>query len=339
MLIYKYGCIYEAQTCYADMLTGPCSTVEILLVLFHFFGADPAERSSLAQMLLQVILTVTSMIWYLCELQFQSDPFPLAAAVDVLSTTDRRSLVQSVIYDPPICDLSDMCTKIREKHATADAVLQDAGLMRVLRLWARHSIVENMQLERLLALFRRSCANKKNRASVQQIVSSGYLAQVRAKHMEAGGLDPTSTTRSMLLEAKAPIQALKTKKRNRGSAASFHFINEKQAVRKKFVGPLNRMDNYVERRDLGAEFKRLSHAEKQKYVDLDGESAAEPEGADEPGPSKEEMYHSRIGNKLWGLSDITQPFTADEVEKQACSLGTCQFSGRQTPHSRTEADQ
>ena len=133
MLIYKYGCIYEAQTCYANMLREPCSTVEVLLVLFHFFGADPAERSSLAKMLLEVILTMTSMLWYLCELQFQSDPFPLAAAVDVLSTTDRPSLVQSVIYDPPICCLSDMCTKIREKHATADAVvLWTAGYIRSL---------------------------------------------------------------------------------------------------------------------------------------------------------------------------------------------------------------
>ena len=337
MLIYKYGCIYEAQTCYANMLTGPCNTVENLLVLFHFFGADPAERPSLAQMLLEVILTITSMLWYLCELLFQSDPFPLAAAVDVLlSTTDRRSLVQSVIYDPPICCLSNMCTNIREKHPTADAALQDTGLMRVLRLWATHSIVENMRLERLLALYRLSSVNKKNRPTVAQTVSSGYLAQIRAKHMEAGGLDPAATTRAMLLKKNAPIQALNTKKMDRGSKAALDFINHKQQLRKKFVGPLNRIDAYVERRDLAAEYKLLSDAEKQEYAQR---PKREPERADEPGPSKDEMYHHRIDNKLWGLSDITQPFTADEVEKLACSLGRCQFSGRQTPHSRTEADQ
>eukprot|EP00969_Alexandrium_andersonii_P146052 6460000-Alexandrium_andersonii.AAC.1 len=80
--------------------------------------------------------------------------------------------------------------------------------MRAIRVWLQSSRVENMGVERQLALIRKSVDAKM--PSLDRLLPSGYLAQLRSAHVQAGGRDAGLITRAAL--QSMPTRANKRKR-------------------------------------------------------------------------------------------------------------------------------
>ena len=146
----------EAQLEYAKFLCHPSEEHIRLKVLEHFYGGDEAAEQELCALIMELCLTNSSMLWFYCEIFLKGMPFPLAALADV-RTPDKTAVLRKHVYDSLPCEADPgMTAKIVEAHPTAEGWLSDVSLMAGINLWARHTRVENMCCERLLASFRKA---------------------------------------------------------------------------------------------------------------------------------------------------------------------------------------
>jgi hypothetical protein len=125
------------------------------------------------------------------------------------------------------CRDVDFTNKVVLMFVDAYRLLGDANFIKGLRLWARRTKITNMHLERLFSKIKMSLGVQKASPDVERLAGVGYLTQVLASHMVAGGNDPRVVTRKQLLEEGAPIAAADSVA-NAPSRAPGHFIQFKK---------------------------------------------------------------------------------------------------------------
>ena len=206
------------------------------------------------------------------QVPLSQDPFPLAALGDagkVLCQRDREELLKVNVYQRDLCCLSSFSKKIRSCHPTEKDAADDGALMRGFVVWAKHTIVENMALERLMALFRNAgrSTDTFHKMTCDRFLPMAVLLQVLQIHRSAGGLEPRGLMREDLVSQSLPIKGRK-KQAGIGMMRGFiEFHKEKVQQRKKLAGSLDREGTKQESRELGARWKLLSAAEKKPYQD------------------------------------------------------------------------
>ncbi len=121
--------------------------------------------------------------------------------------------------------------KVRAKKVDGDDLLNDAGLMSALKLWAQSGKVENMDVERILALFRHS-VGKNKAAVVDRLIPAGFLAQWRAAHRTCGGLDPSIASRDSLTKLPSRANIRKERSSRPSSRPAILYMIDKVRARK-----------------------------------------------------------------------------------------------------------
>jgi hypothetical protein len=90
---------------------------------------------------------------------------------------------------------------VRSTFNSAQDMLDDADFKCVMRNWVRTCKLDNMNVERLFALLRKSVGGEQDSAPplAEKICSTGFLAQWKSKHKEFFGADMGIVTRRELL--------------------------------------------------------------------------------------------------------------------------------------------
>ena len=300
-VLHKRTCpFHQAQRVYGKMMLEAACHSEELLVLFHFYAGCSDAARELSALVTELVLCMSSMLWFMGEVPFTILPFPWAAAVDVL-TEDKAAYLNENIFDLPPCEHDvGMTSKILAKHKDAESALGDQALMDGLGLWSREVQIENMKLERLLAEFRKVAGGGRNCAkpSVEKIVSAGLLTQMLQLHRAAGGDEPAATTRNDLLDANVPIQAATAVMRRevpmpQKTPAWLRYAAEKRQQGEK----LTRSARSAEQSRLAAEYRALPQEHKERY-----EKQAQLVQLEETClPSRSESYERHIGESLPGI--------------------------------------
>ena len=204
----------------------------------------------------------------------------------------------------------------RRAHASSD---HDGDVGDVDDISCRHTLVENMSLERLMALFRKASTCKDHRLMFsERMISAGTMAQVLQTHRDAGGCDHIGMTRRDCVADGVPTVVARRRQfrvggvKNRGA---IEFVNERRALRKRLVGPLSREEGVQESKELGEVYKTLSLAEKQTYIDRARPQRATLDLVERDHKLDEDLYEQRVGQRLWHSSSLKEPLQGDVVEQ------------------------
>ena len=316
---------FEAQQVYSGLLCQPREETDTLVTtLFHFFGGEQDKDIALALLILELCLTMSSMLWVMCEAPLSELPFPLAALADVRSP-DKAGVLRKHVFtrSPRSCSFDlGLTAKVVAVHPTVEAWLEDRPLMQGFSLWARHTKIENMVAERLLASFRRAAATRGHAVpSCERFISSGLATQLMTLHTGAGGADASTTTRSALLADGVPINAGRKRAKNPNMVRpSMIYANQRRAERKRFAGSTSNAASLTDLAHSVRGFKNLPEGDQQVY--LDAARKRQDDGSEEciDGESAESMYQQRIGKALWGSSSSKEPFTPDVFDEAARSM-------------------
>ena len=319
----------EAQEAYRNLLTLPVQNT-CFAVLYHFFAPTGEDAQALAALLLNLNLTMSALLWILCEVALKILPFPLAGFADV-RTPDKLGLADWLLNVPLCCRDPGCSRKVTAARQTPESLVGDKNLMSGFGLIARKGNIENMALERLLALIRQVCP--KGTPTCERLCSAGFLAQILQIHRAAGGQDPWLFRRADLQEKSAPTRNAATasganKRPWMASGASkrpwMYYADEKIAERKKSTGKISRAAYHNEKSRLAREYSRLAPEQMARYEDLAVQGGRldlpRMEQETEAGETREEQYQRRIADRLWGFSDCRQPIRADVVEKIAVQI-------------------
>ncbi len=317
----------EAQLLFADILCeAEARHSTILATLFHFFGQDASDAAELASLIIELILTQSSMLWTMCQAPLKEMPHPLAGLADVL-TTDKLGLLQNKVYGRHChhCDLDVGFTlKVKAGHSALHA-LTDRHLMLGISMWARHTLIDNMCLERLLAQFRHASSVSRGVPVCERHISSGLLSQVATAHRAAGGNEPSLTTRGDLSCGSVPTVCAEREKRQMSQIRPWLlYVNEKIKIRRAAHGKLPKEQARAERRALAREYKHLHEVVKRPYIDEADRLARHDLIASEISQyekeAKDHAYEVAIGDTLWQTSCNDMPIKEQIFDEVAASL-------------------
>ena len=124
-----------------------------------------------------------------------------------------------------------------------------------------------MALERLLSLVRRAAPGK---CTAERVIAAGYLSQIQAKHLNAGGHDCRKLTRKRVIADGAPIRASikrslrTTGPRRRGAAPSTAWINKEMAAHRAVHGRSTRQQYLEVLEGVRGQWNDLPDIDKQK---------------------------------------------------------------------------
>ena len=234
--------------------------------------------------------------------KFGEPPFTLVALADPTKSFAEKVIICADFLAAFLCDLEPgMAEKIYNFYETAEQMASDEDLIELMGNWVEVSRITSMDVERLLALIKKSVSKK--RAAAERICSSGMLTQWHASHISAGGADPKIVKLSDLIQAGAPLKAAKEKKpiptKGRGH---IEYCNEKYQERvQQNGGSFEKVAGLDLRKLLCAEYWGLPHLERQKWDSLaqsgDAENLCMPHA-----PERVDDYDRNQGGVLWNLS-------------------------------------
>ena len=165
--------------------------------------------------------------------------------------------------------------------------------------------------------------------SCERFCSAGLLAELKTVHTEAGGQDPTSTTRANLLENGAPIKAARHAPTENGAGkirAHILYANSKTKKRRRMVGRITKVQRREEQKRCGEEWKAMPPEAQQSWIDMQDE-LKDPSRTVPPPPKADDisaaLYQQRAGDRLWHKCSLRQPFTADAFDATLKGLRVC----------------
>lgn len=297
------------EFCYKEVslaMTKPASEGPLKVVYKHY-GLDGEEEEWFSELVQTVAGGMLSQLHSRFRIKFSGWPWRLARLVDAKASAKEKNLLAADFWAEPACCLDDeFSAKLRCLCSSQQCLVTDGTIQSSLRLWAQHTKLTNMHIERLLARMKKSC--RERFPSIQKLACTSLLTQWLHRHKEAGGLDPrASQRRAILIEKGVPLRAAKRgtasarRGRTRSGCGGFSYVKKHMS---KFK--LRRPDRDAERRRLLKEFWTLSEEDRVEYSRR--ERLQEP--PELAGETREEVYKRLVGQKLWGLSDEEQPLRA-----------------------------
>ena len=240
---------------------------------------------------------------------FDTWPYLITHAVDPRIPMEQKA-------DPwkeSACCLDDEFTgKLVGLSPSFAALLGDRELLNGISDWAIETPLGNMGLERLLALFKKSCPEKF--PLFERLRATSLLTQALREHLKAGGADPRQTsTREELTQLGVPLECLERCKSSRQSASQarglFTYVNTHLQP-----GHLPQDQRYDELRRLSSEFASLSPEERRVW--RDDERADKVCQPSKDGADWDEEYFRIIGNTLWGSSSRNECLSESSFVEQ-----------------------
>lgn len=154
--------------------------------------------------------------------------------------------------------------KVKMAYASAEEMLADSSLLEGLTVWARHARVENMGVERLFALIRKSVGGSKAPV-LDRLCPAGFMAQLRATHSACGGSDPSIVTRDHLRDVPTRANEKRCKRARPNCRANILYFADRVRERRAQGVRFTRDEHRAERRRLLREFDELDDVVKEEY--------------------------------------------------------------------------
>ena len=218
---------------YARMLTQPKEYMPSLVRHFAQKGVHTAW--ALMRVVFSFAISLMSAIWRDLSQVALAWPNKLFGMVCGLAAVMQETAEQ--LYTASLCCLDKaLSQKVRDLCPDAASLLKDASAMSVIRALSSYKRATNLNLERLLKMFRAASPDK---CQISRYVSAGFLAQVQHEHLKAGGSDVRKVTRRQLRSMSVPIKARQKAKRTQHSlwdVKSFaSWANPQLAAKKKMT--------------------------------------------------------------------------------------------------------
>ena len=308
-------------------------------LIHHFLSQGVDTAFVCMQVLRRCVLGLTARLWHL-HLEWTSFPYRLVRLVASDTTVFEKAVIAQALFALSQCCIdSAFSLKVRQLAGTPAGLLQHHGLLAALFLWALRARVTNMHTERLIALEQRASPA---RCAVQRALCAGYLAQIMSLHQKAGGLHPSSTTRSDLIEAGVPVRAagLSSKaKKGRAQKVRAAIAAHRTAVAmgkptaevkghfKFWANHKHRMWNFFEGASTRQFYRQRCQALRQKWDGGDPLSDDDvSSGGDEDKAAR--TYRNKIQNRLWQCSNNRWPVLPSRLEAVADTLAPARTANK-----------
>lgn len=217
-------------------------------------------------------------------------------------------IVQRLYAADECCLDAHFSAKLR-KLFQPDEVLTSEVVRGSLSLWARHTQLANMSVERLLALMKSSAHDK--HPLIERLVSSSFLTQWLRDHIKGGGHDPrTAQRRTALARRGVPLSATRScrgrkrwrldaagPRRPRGASGVCTFVKQH-----RLKGKLSLAARRAEASRLMKEYFRLPASDRKRYM----EEELDRRDEEDEEVLAEERYQQCAGASLFGLSTREQ---------------------------------
>jgi hypothetical protein len=261
------------------------------------------------------------------------------------SITDRRAICETFRATPG-CDLNPLfAAKLKRLWPSADAMASDAVFWNGFKNSARKTTVTNMDIERLLALFRKSCSGKFGNITAEHIAGASYLSQWLREHIEAGGHDPRSHVRgdaerdmvATVHKRKLDAKHVTERECRGGARASFIYANSVTQDEKAIGIVRDSSDLHKRKAELYAGFKDLPLTEQERWAQKSDECKSAKLARRNSPEADDAIYHPC----LWNLSDRENPLSNEQflqtvVKNSTRPVNECSGLQSWAPELRTK---
>jgi len=197
-------CIAGSRMC-AD-LSKDASTGPFAVILQHFASDDPVKQLQMTSELFYKQARLIAHLRWRLEDPCQDWFIQLLRAVHPRLSEAEQSDVVEKFWKASKCDMAaNSSLKFRSQYSGPSHMFNAQSFKMLMRRFGRVGRLCNMQTERLLALIKASTDLKS--PTLDRVISSGFLTQLRTEHMNAGGSDPRYVTGTALKEDGAPLQS------------------------------------------------------------------------------------------------------------------------------------
>jgi hypothetical protein len=160
----------------------------------------------------------------------------------------------------------DNC-KARAMFLNANAMCEDAEFCAMLRNWGRVARLDNMVVERLLALIKQAASQSKiKKPLAERVAGAGFLSQWLKEHRSAADNDFRVLTRSKLLEQGTPLNsASKGLGLFKNSSGKFRYLSFRMSGRGGNLPKLTKEEYSQFRGQCFKDFDDLPDGEKESF--------------------------------------------------------------------------
>jgi hypothetical protein len=221
-----------------------------------------------------------------------------------------------------------MARKLKKTWASEEEMHEDVAFWSAFRLWGRRSRLNNMNIERMLALIKQSVHSDHGAPTMQRVASHGLLSQFLARHAVQGGADPRYVTAAQLEEAGVPLQrarlrfpATPLRKSSGGTQGGIHgatlYRNSKAEEDRKRGVKRTREEYRDVQRSRTVEYNLMDPIERATYERRAAEQVSEARRKHRELPTKPSSATHQPSSSL-GLSSSALPVAKDLFLKTAC---------------------
>lgn len=202
--------------------------------------------------------------------------------------------------------------------ASAEAMNDDADFRALLLAWIKTAKMDNMHVERLLSLIKKSGMEPLAAPMAERLCSTGFLAQWQKEHRSALGKDAGLSLRKNLIGDGAPLVAghrQQKRKRTPNNACGGGFLAfRKLKIAERHAG-MTREACHEWERQLASDWRDLPLERKQEFrtrarADLQARDTL-------PDPAQVEAH--KLKGMLFGLASSESPLSVEAFRAAVCS--------------------
>ncbi len=293
----------------------------ILLVLTLAVGARSRCRSQVKRHIFNVAISAYAQLHWRFSMPFEDWPYELIRVL-VQNPSGLAEAVHKFWETPTCCLEPKLALKMRSTFKTESDLLNSQSFWRALRLFARHTKIANMHLERLLASIKRSVCTKV--PTLERVSSNGFLLEVLGMHTSAGGLDPRTDMAEDLIADGVPVVGSFQGKKSAAKQAQpapgwMLYANDR--IANSDSQDMSSGDMQALRARSKREFLLLPEGARQQWEDRAAFAAAarmlSMRGEDESGCSTKPTARDASGKAVVGLNSNDLPVNPDAFRAAA----------------------
>ena len=250
---------------YAEMIFSSIQSGPLRTLFWYFDGADQYEADITDEVRATALEMGLQTAWHFAYLD--SEPFSLVVLADVTRPiVERLQRANKFKRKLKCCREDGMEDKVWNHFPTGQAMLDDWEFLQLMSNWDERHKLCSMQVERLLALIKKSV--EEGRPPAERICASGFLNQWLSEHLSAGGDDPRINSEKAAISVGAPLNRAATAtadslpEKGRGF---LKYMHEQYALKKREHGPFSKQEARELQAALCNEFWSLPLAKQQEY--------------------------------------------------------------------------
>ncbi|CAK0867518.1 unnamed protein product [Prorocentrum cordatum] len=235
-----------------------------LRALFFHYELEPRALHLAKTHAFQILTSAYAQHHWRFVVPLSDVPFEIMRCME--SADGRAAAVARLFQKPLRCLEVRLARKLRRLWPSDSEMLDDAHFWSAYMLFAKHALLCNMHIERLLSLVRQSLPFDLKAPVLERVCGNGFLSQCVAQHVSAGGEDPRVESLASARRAGVPLRRDEAwappKGQTRAQPACILYANlhvQDKLIENPTLAPADA------RRELVAEFNALPIAQQAVY--------------------------------------------------------------------------